>query len=325
MNDAQLLINRVPCDVRRTERGPSEQWVTLWPSREWESTATLRLIEQAKPQGIVLHAIGAELAHKLPSVVPRMRARFPGIKISSAIAGDYDRASEPGYSDGWERAGERSQELNLAWCQLNCEIAWKRRAPGTGNTAIDDIHHAAPKLDLYHTTYGAIANVDGNLRVPGHQSFGGHSGGSLLEFLKHPAIKATGPQFYPAEKDGEFAGRERQLTILDAYARSHAKAIELGRVAPHVRAYAYLQCYDTRVDVICATSELYWMTQYWTWPKRSDDAGTVAIACMSELFRRNQSIEDFQRQNGLTVDGWLGPITYKALLSNAPWKHPQSA
>jgi hypothetical protein len=64
---------------------------------------------------------------------------------------------------------------------------------------------------------------------------------------------------------------------------------------------------------MCACADDYPATYWWTWPERMDDAGIRAIAAMSELCRRDQSIERFQTAAGLVADGLVGPRTLGAL------------
>ena len=319
-------INRVPFDPRREARGPSEQWVTLWPLSSAESQQSLQFIEQCKPQGIVLHADGYTLASAGPGIAKRMRERFPGLQIAGAIAGDWDRKSEPGFTDGWENSARMAKSNRFRFLQLNCEVAWKSRPKGSGDTALAEVKAAAPGLPIWHTSYGAPSNVDRDLVTPGHQGFGGHSGGSLWEFVDDPGdAEYEAPQIYWGTSEGEFKDRQSQLVTADAYARSIAMARQQRRIAREIPIAAYLQAYNCRVDALCYTSEWYAKTQWWAVPSRVDDAGCIAVAVLSELYRRGQSVEQFQRSQGLTVDGWVGPKTYAALLPGAQWKHPQAA
>lgn len=324
MNDAQLLINRVPFDPRREQRGPSEQWVTVWPISE--APSVLQFIERCKPQGVCLHGRARDIVANR-RLGERLRSRFPGLKLAAAIAGDWDNPREPGYTDGWEDAARMCLAERYEFLQLNCEVAWKSRPKGSGDTALAEVKAAAPGLPLWHTSYGAPANVDRDLVKPGHQGFGGHSGGSLWEFVDDPGdVEYEAPQIYWGTSDGEYKDRASQLVTADAYARSIAKARETKRIDQSIPIAAYLQVYNCRVDGLCYTSEWYAKTQWWAvgTSSRVDDAGRIAVAVLSELYRRGLSVEQFQAQMGLTVDGWVGPKTYAALLPDAPWKHPQT-
>jgi hypothetical protein len=137
-------------------------------------------------------------------------------------------------------------------------------------------------------------------------------------------VEYEAPQIYWGQGDGEFKDRASQLMTADAYARSIALARQQRRIAREIPIAAYLQVYNCRVDGLCYTSEWYAKTQWWAVPSRVDDAGRIAVACLSELFRQGLSVEQFQAQMGLAADGWLGPKTYAELLPFARWKHPQA-
>lgn len=327
MFDVSKYIHRVPFDPRREQPGPSEQWVTLWPLSESESTYTLKLIEEAKPQGIVFHGNAYDLTRSLEGIARRMRNRFgPELGFAGAIAGDSDNPRIPGFIDGWIPALQLMKSLGFKFGQPNRESAQKSHPKGSGETDLNKIRQAIGDFPLYHTSFGAPANIDKNLVKAGHQSFGGHSGGSLWDMSDdNDDVDAEVPQIYLASSDGEHGDRDGQLLLADAFARSNAEARKIGRLSKTLPIYVYLQAYNVRPDVSCIVSEYFKLTQWWTGTKgRCDDAGIIAIAVMSELFRRGQTIEQFQKEAGLVVDRLVGPKTYDALLPTAPWVHPQS-
>lgn len=327
-------FTRVPNDPRRPQRGPSKQIATLWPPSQFTSKETLKLIELIKPNGLCIHDNGIGLAVHGEEVVKVLRSHFD-VEISCAIAGDYDKPNIPGFADGWKEAAQMAEANKLTFIQPNCEIAQLHRPPGTAHTGLTLLREGAPTTEIRHTTYGAIDNVDGDLEKDGHQSFGGHHGGELNEYTRvlgpdcKPIVSVTVAQWYWGAAKGEFrASRSYGMRTQDAYCRSSASTVGTGRndeVHPDIKIYPYLQAWGCRPDELAHLSEYFPETQWWALKSRSTSAGWITIACLSELYRRNLSIRDFQRSAGLDPDGWLGPKTYKALLPAAPWKHPQSA
>ena len=349
MVNIDSLINRVAFDPRRIVPAPSEQWVTIWPINEAESTYTLRLLEFVQPQGVMFHARAKDLVATLPGLTRRYKNRYrnhpalKNLKFGAAIAGDYDEASKPGYIDDWAPAFRIAMDLGYTVGQPNREAAQKAHKTGSGDESIAKLKETTKNWPLWHTSYGAIARIDKDLKKPGVQGWGGHSGGSLWEFSDDAGdVQAECPQIYGALSNGEYSSFEIQMDLFDDFCRSIGRAREIGRIHPSIPIYAYFQGYNVRVDVSCIFSEFFPVTQWWTGTKgRCDDAGIISMACMSELFRRNQTIEEFQKEKDLWVkdakghpvlddhgnpyfDQRIGNVTYSKLLPQAHLIHPQA-
>lgn len=346
MVDIERFINRVPFDPRRLVPGYSEQWVTIYPLSEVESNFTLNLIETTRPQGVVFHGRGQDLVRTIDGFTTRYKRRFGNdLQYAVAIAGDWDSSSIPGYIDYWIPALQLARSLGHKFGQPNREAAWKARAKGTGDFSLAKIREAPTLADfpLWHTSYGALGRIDKDLKREGYQGWGGHSGGSLLEFSDDEGdVQRECPQFYLMLPDGEHGDFEQQLdTLLDDYPRSIGAAREQGRIHPSIPITGYWQAYNTRTDALCIATEYFEYNQYWTGTRRyTDDAGSITIACMSELFRQKKTILQFQMENGLYLvgpngkpllgpdgkpfyDRRFGPKTYKAMFPSGQWIHPQ--
>lgn len=317
---------------------PSKQVVTIWPvtlnDRQWRRVVNDLLL--IRPNAVCLHGNPRWFTTNGTPIVDRLRrALGDDLEIWVAITGDWD-TPKPGYADWWLECAVWAVRRGIRVFQMNCEVAWKSRPKGSARASVMSVFNGlgsdAAKIELGHTTYGAVAGVDFDPSKPGHQGFGGHGTYPMREFCGEyegelTPIKHTNFQVYWSLKDGEHLPRGRGLKYADAYRRSIVECKRRGLVAPSVVANVYLQMYDARVDELCIASESYNVTQWWALFSRSDDAGRIACAVMSELYRRQQTIEQFQRAafKPENIDRLVGPKTYAALLPDAPWKHPQAA
>lgn len=304
-----------PGDPRQAP-GPSEQWVTLWPASAAESANALRVIERTKPQGVALHAVGPELAAKIPGWATRMRARFPDVKLACAVAGDWQRPTHDG-ANGWVDSAVAAKAAGLSFWQLNAE-QWGKRAPGEMRELLLRVAAKAPGLELTHTTFGAPVNVDKRPDVAGWQGFGGHAESHYREALDgSTAVASSEWQWYTAS--GAQKPWADDLTVMEWYCRSVAAGYVNRSIAASVRFGVYLQAYDTSAAALCLVSQRARRTQWWCLGadgSRLDEQGARAIAWSAEQYRRSMTVAQLQVALGVEGDSLMGRRSWEAFAAS---------
>jgi hypothetical protein len=296
----------------------SEQFVTLWAEdgikKAFERSETFGTLRKVRPQGVTLHGRAQWLAKNGEKYTDKVRANFPEIKIIWGIAGDYDDASIDGYHDHWEACAESASNACIDALQLNCE-RWQTRPKGSATKAVTAVRKAlAEKIPLVHTTYGALYPIDRDKRKAGWQNFGGMGKYPTKEFLGPDSpVVATAFQIYWALPKGEHLERGHGLRYLSYYLEDIQEGFRRGDIRPDMAVWSYLQAYDCRIDELCIAAERHPVTQWWAVPDRMDAHGVTAIAAMSQLHRLGLSIVDFQKENSLEPDGFVGAKTLEKL------------
>lgn len=292
--------------------GPSEMALTMWPASAAESTNALRVIERTRPQMVYLHAVGPDLAVKIPGWAKRMRERFPEVKLACAVAGDWQRPTRD-RANGWVDSAVAAKAHGLVRWQLNAE-QWGKRAPGEMSDLLQRTAEAAPGLPLTHTTFGAPVSIDKAPTVPGWQGFGGHAESHYREALNGgTAVEESNWQWYTA--GSVMRPWADDMAIMEHYTRSVAAGYVNGSIAASVRFGLYLQLYRTSTIALCLVAQRARHTQGWCVGadgSRCDEQGARAVAFMAEAYRRGMTIAQLQSALGVTADSLVGNATWAA-------------
>jgi hypothetical protein len=154
---------------------------------------------------------------------------------------------------------------------------------------------------------------------PPPRYFGGQAPYPTKEFLGAGSpVAFTLPQIYWATNLTPVAARGPGVRRLRKHRASFALAMRQGAIRSDMAVGAYLQTYGSSVDESCFVAMQFERSAWWVAkPGYLREAGVTAIRALCELRRRRyegpDGIQRFQRDAGLTVDGWVGPMTLEAL------------
>lgn len=286
-----------------------------------EVRACERLLTLSRPSAVQLHtwapdAPAQALRRALPSARIVCGFGVDGIAREVALG---EKSVEQGMQTFLALAGRASDvgALAVVW---NAEASWKRppsseeaaRIAAVVRRGLAAVADQYPYLEQHHTAYD-------------HPSF--HSTYPWKAWLGAGSpIVASWPQVYAAGAGGLQAHRGA-LPAREARAlASWASAIRAGWIAPDddnttiregVAWRPYYQLHHvTTADTVASALE-HDAAMLWALRSRSDSAGRLAFLAMCCLARANYwrpgGLTDYQRDNGLKVDGVCGPATLAAM------------
>ena len=282
----------------------------------WNHTDPLTELHQAmeliifgRPQIIIIHGNPPELLDRAAEAAKLAQSTLP-VQIWLQIAADWHFRNA---AKDWPPVIELASQIGAAAVVLNAESYWigeeKRAAEAVG------IAIRAAELADVHLLHSAFDQP--TLHMPWRSKKGLQPGYPWREFCGPDGPRSL-PQVYSV---GDNAARGYTAPVghlearYDRYLDSWDSAIDMGACGPI--AGGYLQPYSTNRIDLCRVGMRFEIAAFWASLGRVDPHGRQAMNALSQLYQRGYwgegSIERFQRDFELDVDGAVGPNTLMML------------
>ncbi|MEE9481191.1 MAG: hypothetical protein V3V34_11710 [Kiloniellales bacterium] len=288
----------MPCPPA-SKSAPSGNVLVLWPfHRVWPQARPL--LELARPAGVMLHgsaeglvALAAEYASKIRDELTYQ----PDIWLGIGADGDKNAAVER-----WAAVAELAVEIGAATVQINAEGTpekqWTADHAEMITAAYAAMREEAPDLPIGHTSWYSHALFP---RYP------------WTAFVGEGGADYTHPQVYLP--NGSRSG------LMGRHAKSKASYGEMrsnGALRANCDVEIYLEAAeDNDAAGTLTLAPLYDSVCWWAFVREMDAQGrrSVVGACLLRRlgYHGADGITRFQRESGLTVDGWPAKFTQRAL------------
>lgn len=280
--------------------------------------ATRVLLSSAGVDAVMLHGAPSHFldpsagAQHLDVVVRALRDLIPGVRLLVGVG--CNGVAKRFLSAAWTEteAVERlaqvarvGQRIGAEALVLDPEATWKQpmrserggRVRALAHSIMSALRECAPTLALGHTAYD-------HPTLHGTYPWAAWCGEGGCDFAM--------PQVYAAPKKG-MGDRHALDRRVESHRASWEVATRLGLIRPGLPVHPYFQAHDvpaaqTIRHVIAAE-----FCALWSAPVRIDEDGFLALRAACELRRRGQTVEAFQRENGLVDDGICGEKTLAKL------------
>lgn len=267
---------------------------------------TFSWLVPGQPDGVMLHTTQEDIRANASRWVQRVHAAIPNAQVWFGTTGDehWTEAADGRITPAQLlslrlAAGQSAKAAGARVLMHNCEQAWKRNLPGFRAGDATEMIHA-----IRESTGGALSQWMTSYYAPTYHAefpwYGFHD------------VDGYSPQIYFEDGGGADA--------LALFRRSWARAIALGWINPNAFLASYLRLREGkgRLSEQSYVSDQFGTLNGW-WCNDGCDTvvGRPLILALCKLrllgFRGQGRIAAFQRANGLTVDGKIGPQTLAAL------------
>lgn len=312
---------------------------TLTPS-------VIRILTETRPQIVCLHGMPDSLRvaakrvwHQLFEIISERGINWaPRLWIGVACDTPIEMAATGHYSartvasllaHGADVAADLNAELVMWNAEVACKMA-PRNAAAIARELIPDVRQKYPNLVQAHTAYGP-PTVHPETDAKGKPLVHGYPWSSWYD---EEGVDVALPQDYAAPDQPESGPRKvaspgaLKARLLRDFA-SWEEAVQREWIRQDLVRWPYVQLHHVpfvqtatyatdpqRVFKPGPESSLGHVWAGWAVEKNRCDAdGELALRISAELYRRNQSISQFQMSAGILVDGVAGKQTQKSLFS----------
>lgn len=287
-----------PC-TPALKAAPPGNVLVLWPFHKvWPKAKPL--LELARPAGVMLHGSAAGLVALAEEYAAKVRDALtytPDIWLGVGADGDKTQAVER-----WSKVARLAKKIGAATVQINAEgkpeNQWTDEHAEMITAAYAAMRAEAPELPMGHTSWYS------HVLFPQYpwSAFVGVGGADYT----HPQVYLPG-----GSRAGLLARHEKCQDSYDKMADS-------GELRKDCDVEIYLEAAeDNDAAGTLTLAPLYSSVCWWAFVREMDAQGrrSVVGACLLRRlgYHGAGAIERFQRDHGLTVDGWPGRHTQMAL------------
>lgn len=274
-------------------------------------------IDLAKPDVLLLHTDPVALARGGSELNDYVLGLFPWVRIAWAFYGDSYGPDPSRQWAGCARAAAASK-VRVHTLMTDAEVSWKSPKRGDfaqrksiARASMLAMRNAAPGLHLSFTSYDGPVSIK---RPDGKGNWGGHSTFPWEGFEGEGSpIDAEASQVYVGHTLEDPATMATALNRLARYELSRAAAVKDKWIKATMEPWMYLQVHGCRTGAICALAETKRVFCGWA-SSMLDPRGMDGFRMAAELARRNMTVKEFQKSEGLEVDGNAGDLARARLL-----------